>query len=80
MLLSFYEESPEIKKLIDELNELQSIYDNVRMTYEFEEPTVEEEDGMLVVEDNTRSTINFTEKDLDNILGITTKIRNRIIE
>ncbi len=79
LLLSFYEESPDIKKLIDELNELQNIYENVKITYEFEESTTEEENGILVVKDNTLSKINFTEKDLDNILGVTIKIRNKII-
>ncbi len=79
LLLSFYEESPDIKKLIDELNELQNIYENVKITYEFEESTTEEENGILVVKDNTRSKINFTEKDLDNILAATIKIRNKII-
>ncbi len=80
LLLSFYEESPDIKTLISELNELQKIYDNVKITYEYEESTTEEENGMLIVRDNTLSKINFTEKDLDNILAVTIKIRKTIIE
>jgi hypothetical protein len=80
LLLSFYEESPDIKTLIGELNELQKIYDNVKITYEYEESTTEEENGILVVKDNTLSKINFTEKDLDNILAVTIKIRKVIVE
>ncbi|NJO00561.1 MAG: hypothetical protein HC880_01755 [Bacteroidia bacterium] len=79
LLLSFYEENPNIKKLIDDLNELQTIYDNVKITYEYEETSAKEENGILVVEDNTSSKINFTTKDLENILNVSIKIRNKII-
>ncbi|GAB4396349.1 MAG: hypothetical protein OHK0053_10210 [Microscillaceae bacterium] len=79
LLLSFYEENESVKDLINELNELQRIYDNVKITYEYEESTAEEENGVLVVKDNTTSKINFTEKDLDNILSVSQKIRKKII-
>ena len=79
LLLSFYEENKNIKGLIDELNELQGIYDNVKITYEYEESSTKEENGILVVDDNTTSKINFTQKDLENILSVTEKIRKKII-
>ncbi|NJL13616.1 MAG: hypothetical protein HC913_11825 [Microscillaceae bacterium] len=79
LLLSFYEENESVKDLINELNELQRIYDNVKITYEYEESTAEEENGVLIVKDNTTSKINFTEKDLDNILSVSQKIRKKII-
>ncbi len=79
LLLSFYEEKASIKKLIDDLNELQTIYNNVKITYEYDESTTKEENGILYVEDNTSSKINFTAKDLDNILNVSMKIRSKII-
>ncbi len=79
LLLSSYEESPDIKTLIGELNELQEVYDNIKITYNYDESTTEEENGIIVMKDNTSSSINFAENDLDNILLITTKIRKNII-
>lgn len=79
LLLSFYEENKNIKGLIDDLNELQGIYENVKITYEYQESSTKEQGGILVVEDNTTSKINFTSKDLDNILNVSKKIRQKII-
>lgn len=79
LLLSFYEEQSSIKNLIADLNELQKIYDNVKIEYEYQESSTKEEDGILVVEDNTSSKINFTPKDLENILNVTKGIRKKII-
>ena len=79
LLLSFYEDNDKIKSLIEDLNELRTIYDNVKIVYEYKESAYKEENGILVVEDNTSSKINFTSKDLDNILNVSMKIRNKII-
>lgn len=79
LLLSFYEEDANIKSLIDDMNELQTIYDGVKITYEYKESQAKEENGILIVEDNTSSKINFTSKDLDNILSVSMKIRKKII-
>lgn len=79
LLLSFYEDNKNIKDLIANLNELQKIYDNVKITYEYENSTTKDEGGILVVEDNTSSKINFTSKDLEDILNVSTKIRKQII-
>ncbi|MCU0443399.1 MAG: hypothetical protein MUE85_00680 [Microscillaceae bacterium] len=79
LLLSFYEESNNIKSLIEDMNELREIYENVKISYEYEESQTKEENGILVVDDKTTSKINFTGKDLDNILNVTKKIRQKII-
>ncbi|TAF66007.1 MAG: hypothetical protein EAZ55_07265 [Cytophagales bacterium] len=82
LLLSFYEEeNAKIKELRNELGELQKIYNNVKIEFsQSEEPTVtKEENGILIVEDNTSSKINLTDKDLDNILKTSIKIRDKII-
>ncbi len=79
LLLSFYEDNEKIKKLIEDLNELRTIYDNVKIVYEYKESATKEENGILVVEDNTSSKINFTSKDLEDILNVSMKIRNKII-
>lgn len=79
LLLSFYEENQNIKDLITDLNDLQKIYESVKITYEYEQSSTTEENGILVVQDNTRSKINFTDRDLENILSVSQKIRSKII-
>ncbi|TAF67977.1 MAG: hypothetical protein EAZ55_00970 [Cytophagales bacterium] len=82
LLLSIYEEeNTKIKELRNELGELQKIYNNVKIEFsQSKDPTVtKEQNGILIVEDNTSNKINLTDKDLDNILKTTIKIRNKII-
>jgi hypothetical protein len=79
LLLSFYEDSPNFKSLIEDMNELRKVYENVRISYEYEESQTKEENGILIVDDNTKSEIIINSKDLDNILNVTKKIRQKII-
>jgi hypothetical protein len=80
LLLSFYEENENIKKLIGDMNKLQEIYNNVKITYKYEESKIKENGDILEVESQTTSQINFTSKDLDNILTVIQGIRKKIIE
>jgi hypothetical protein len=79
LLLSFYEDSPNFKSLIEDMNELRKVYENVKISYEYEESQTKEENGILIVDDNTKSEIIINSKDLDNILNVTKKIRQKII-
>lgn len=80
LLLSFYEELPNVKSLIIDLNKLQKIYDNVKIDFQYNDPTTKEDDnGILIVDDNTSTKINFTDKDLNQILQTSREIRTKII-
>jgi len=82
LLLSFYEqEYANIKKLKEQLAELQQIYNDVEMSFKYEESTTHEtDDGILVVEENTTSQFNLTKENLTNILNKTREIRQSIIK
>ncbi|MCS6821272.1 MAG: hypothetical protein NZ551_05310 [Microscillaceae bacterium] len=80
LLLSFYEErNANIKELINDLNELQKIYDNVKISYQYEEATTEEVNGIIVIKGNTESKVNFSPKDLESIHRVSSSIRKKVV-
>ncbi len=80
LLLSFYENSdPNISKLMEDMKPLQSIFSEIEITYSYKESTFEEVDGMLVIKDNSTSSINITNQHVADITRETAAIRNKII-
>ena len=80
LLLSFYKESDQnMASLLTDMEELKKIYDKVNITYTYKESTFEIVDGVMVIKDNSSSTIEITPEDISNIKSITTSIRNKII-
>lgn len=80
LLLSFYENSdPNISKLMEDMKPLQSIFSEIEITYSYKESTFEEVDGMLVIKDNSTSSINITNQHVADITKETAAIRNKII-
>jgi hypothetical protein len=58
---------------------LKKIYDKVKITYTYKESTFEVVDGVMVIKDNSTSTIEITPEDIANISAATSSIRNKII-
>lgn len=80
LLLSFYKESdPNMASLLTDMEELKKSYDKVNITYTYKESTFEVVDGVMVIKDNSTSTIDITSKDVDDISSITKNIRSKII-
>ncbi len=83
LLLSFYEDDyPKVKELRVDLSELQKIYNNIKIEFNAVDDntsTTRQENGILIVEDNTTTKINFTDQDLINILEKSKAIREKII-
>src|SRR5688572_10082149 len=80
LLLSFYKESDQnMASLLTDMEELKKIYDKVSITYTYKESTFEIVDGVMVIKDNSSSTIQITSDDIANIKSITSNIRNKII-
>lgn len=84
LLLSFYEELPNVKNLIVDLNKLQKIYENVKIDFQYNDPTTttkkdDDNNEILIVDDNTSTKINFTAEDLNKILQTSKEIRGKII-
>ncbi|HYG19064.1 MAG TPA: hypothetical protein VD816_09040 [Ohtaekwangia sp.] len=80
LLTSFYKDSDQnMAALLTDLQELKALYDKVTITYTYKESTFEIVDGVMVIKDNSTSTIEITDEDIKNISAATSKIRNKII-
>jgi hypothetical protein len=65
--------------LLKDLEKLKGAYDKVVITYVRGESTFEVVDGVMIIKDNSTSTINITPDDIKNIYGIIESIRTKII-
>ena len=80
LLLSFYgRDDPNVKSLIGELEGLKKVFDQIEITYTYKESTYDVVDGVLMIHDNSTSSVNITDEHLNDITGITSSIRNGII-
>jgi hypothetical protein len=80
LLLSFYKDSDQtMASLLNDLEELKRAYEKVNITYTYKESTFEVVDGVMVIKDNSTSTIDITNEDLASIKAITSNIRKKII-
>ena len=80
LLLSFYKDSDQnMASLLADIEELKMIYDKVKITYTYKESTFEVVDGVMMIKDNSTSTIEITPEDITNIKTVTSKIRSKII-
>lgn len=80
LLLSYYEQSdPNISELKKKMMPLQEVYNNVKIAYTYEESTFEEVNGVLMIKDNSSSTIQITDENIADINSITKSIRSSII-
>lgn len=80
LLLSFYKDSdPSMALLLSDMEALKQAYDKVNITYTYRESTFEIVDGVMMIKDNSTSTIDITDDDLSNIKAVTSSIRKKII-
>ncbi|MGD1843854.1 MAG: hypothetical protein ACFB10_00495 [Salibacteraceae bacterium] len=79
LILSAYEQDKNMTKLIAKLNNLKAQFDQVTITYTYAEPEPVEIDGVLVLEDNSTSTIEMTDETFNNITNLLNEIRSQII-
>lgn len=79
LLLKNYDRDPKFKDLINDLNEIQTIYRDVTITYEKGDPEAVEEDGMLVIKQNDKQFIEISNETMMRIIDKTAEIRNKII-
>jgi len=80
LLLSFYKESDQnMASLLKDMEELKKAFDKIIITYTYKESTFEIVNGVMVIKDNSSSTIQITPEDISNINTIADSIRNKII-
>src|SRR5690606_35214014 len=65
LLLSFYEKTdPNISDLKEKMNQLQEEFKKIEIAYTYEESTFEEVNGVLMIKDNSSSTIHITDENI----------------
>jgi hypothetical protein len=80
LLLSFYKESDQnMASLLKDMEELKKAFDKIIITYTYKESTFEIVDGVMVIKDNSSSTIQITPEDISNINTVADNIRLKII-
>jgi len=79
LLLGFYKEDANMASLLKDMEELKGAFDAIIITYTYRESTMEVVEGVAIIKDNSTTTINITEKDIENIKSLTNSIRNKII-
>jgi len=80
LLLSFYKESDEnMASLLTQMEELKKVYDRITISYTYKESTFEVVDGVMVIKDNSTSTINITPQDVNDIRKTVQSIREKVI-
>ena len=78
-LLKVFQGQAEIKAFTVKMNELKALYDKVEIITTYEESTLEEVDGILMVVDNTSSEVKITAQLLKEITQKIEEIRNDLI-
>jgi hypothetical protein len=80
LLLSFYEQDQQMAALRSDFNELQALFETIKITYTYKESTMEIVGGVAMIKDNSTTTIDITDEDVTNIQAKMTEIRNRATE
>lgn len=78
ILYSFYTNDENMVSLAKDLEQLKAAFDNIKITYTYKESKVEIVNGVAVIKDNSTTTIDVTDKDIEAITALTNSIRNKI--
>jgi len=79
IMLSAYSDTEEFQELLADFRELKSHFDKVKIVYTYAEPTMKEIDGMLVIVDNSTSSVEISEEIFEDIAAQVSSIRSKII-
>ncbi|NBP68445.1 MAG: hypothetical protein EBR30_19490 [Cytophagia bacterium] len=80
LLLSFYKDSdPNMASLLNDMEAVKKEYEKVNITYTYKESTFEIVDGVMVIKDNSTTTIDITPENIANIGNAIKEVRNKII-
>jgi len=79
LLLTFYESDQNMASLLKDMTNLQSAFEKIKIITVYKAPTSQVIDGVVVVKDNSTTTVEITAADVMNIKNIAAEIRNKII-
>jgi hypothetical protein len=80
LLLNNYKRDPNVAALIADFEEIQNLYKDVRITYEYGDPIPIEKDGVLTFQQNDVQTIIMSDETLEKIIKKVQSIRNKLLE
>ncbi len=78
LLFSFYKDDANMAGLSTDLEQLKTAFDKININYTYKESTMEIVDGIAVIKDNSSTTIDITQQNVDEIKAITDSIRTKI--
>jgi len=79
-LLSFYKDSDShMASLLTDLQVLEEVYKKVNITYTYKESSFVVVDGVMVIKDNSTTTVDITPELVAEIKNISSSIRNKIV-
>jgi hypothetical protein len=79
-LLSFYKGSNEnMASLLSDFDDLKKAYDKVEINYTYKPSSFEVVNGVMVIKDNSTTTITINDSDVNAIRRIVTNVRSKVI-
>lgn len=79
LLFSFYTDDSNMAGLLKDLEQLKTAFDKITINYTYKESTMEVVNGVAMIKDNSTTTIDITEQNVEEIRTITNTIRTKII-
>jgi len=79
LIVSAYNKDEFFAKISEDLQTLKAEYDQVTITYNYQEPITKEINGRLVIIDNSTTEVDITEEQLVQIGKLVKEIRGRMI-
>ena len=78
-VLNLYKKDPRFNELVRDFENLNVEFEKINITYEIGEPEAIEKDGRLILIQNDKSIVEISDEQLNRIIEITKKIRNKLI-
>ncbi|MFP4555429.1 MAG: hypothetical protein ACLFNU_01050 [Bacteroidales bacterium] len=79
ILLDNYKRDPKIADLIKDFEQIQGLYKDVKITYEYADPVQVVKDGVLTFEQKDTQNIEMSEETLNSIIIKVREIRNKLL-
>lgn len=78
-ILKVYQNEAYFKDIVEDFEELKKAFEDVSIRYEIQDPKSEIIDGRLVITQSEISIVEMTDSQLEEIVKITEKVRNKLI-
>lgn len=79
LLFSFYGDDSNMAGLLKDLEPLKAAYEKITINYTYKESSMEIVNGIAVIKDNSTTTIDITEQNIEEIRTIINSIRTKVI-